>query len=102
MGEDDPHADGGMAQAIDAAVRVGDGVVLQRRLLHQEIELTLDQALLCSQARPGTCNRIQFTAIVRGLVCSAFGRVTVNTPSVTSAWILSWLIRVEESEKRRR
>ena len=42
VGEDDPHADRGVPQAVDAALGVGDGVVLQSCLLHQQIELALE------------------------------------------------------------
>ena len=42
VGEDDAHADGGMAQAVDAALRLRDGIVLETGLLQQLVELTLD------------------------------------------------------------
>ena len=42
--ENDPHADGVVAQAIYAAFLVGDGIVLQPRPFQQQIELTLEDA----------------------------------------------------------
>ena len=39
VGQNDPHADGRVAEAIDVAFRVGHRIVLQSSIIQQNIEL---------------------------------------------------------------